>query len=108
MSLKSKRVERGIMQRKAAETFGLEYQTYQNYENGVTNPDMDTAAMFARYFDCTIGELFDLEEGAQNGLSDDERGLIELYRKLPESGKSAMIATAESLASTLGSGSRDR
>lgn len=56
MSLKSKRVERGIMQRKAAETFGLKYRTYQNYENGVTNPDMDTAAMFARYFDCTIGD----------------------------------------------------
>lgn len=37
MSLKSKRVERGIMQRKAAETFGLKYRTCQNYENGVTN-----------------------------------------------------------------------
>lgn len=102
MSLKTKRIERGLTQREAAELFGLKYRTYQNYENGVTSPDMDTAAEFARYFGCTIGDLFDLEEGARKGLSQDEQKLLDLYRKLSESGKAALIATAEGLSSALG------
>ena len=102
MSLKTKRVERGLTQREAAEIFGLKYRTYQNYENGVTSPDMDTAAAFARYFGCTIGDLFDLEEGAHKGISKDEQRLLELYRKLSKSGRAALLATAEGLASTLG------
>lgn len=102
MSLKTKRVERGLTQREAAEIFGLKYRTYQNYENGVTSPDMDTAASFARYFGCTIGDLFDLEEGANKGMPKDEQKLIELYRQLSESGKAALLAAAEGLASTLG------
>lgn len=102
MSLKTKRVERGLTQREAAELFGLKYRTYQNYENGVTSPDMDTAASFARYFGCTIGDLFDLEEGSTKGIPQDEQKLLELYRRLSGSGKAALIAAAESLASTLG------
>lgn len=102
MSLKTKRLERGLTQKEAAELFGLKYRTYQNYENGVTSPDMDTAARFARYFDCTIGDLFDLEEGVRKGLSQDEQRLVDLYRKLPDSGKTALLTTAEGLASTLG------
>lgn len=107
MSLKTKRVERGMTQKEAAELFGLKYRTYQNYENGVTSPDMDTAAEFARHFDCTIGDLFDLEEGARRGLSQDEQRLIELYRKLNENGKAALTATAEGLLSTFGKGKDD-
>lgn len=102
MSLKTKRVERGLTQREAAELFGLKYRTYQNYENGVTSPDMDTAAEFARYFGCTIGDLFDLEEGARQGLSQDEQKILDLYRRLSANGKAAMVATAEGLVSTLG------
>lgn len=102
MSLKTKRVERGLTQREAAELFGLKYRTYQNYENGVTSPDMDTAAEFARYFGCTIGDLFDLEEGAREGLPQDEQNILNLYRRLSADGKAALIATAEGLVSTLG------
>lgn len=50
-----------MTQKEAANVFGLKYRTYQNYELGNTSPDMDTAAEFARYFKCTIGDLFDLE-----------------------------------------------
>ena len=63
MSLKDLRQRSGLTQKEAASVFGLKYRTYQNYELGNTSPDMDTAAEFARYFKCTIGELFDLEEG---------------------------------------------
>lgn len=100
MSLKTKRIERGLTQKSAAAIFGLKYRTYQNYENGTTSPDMDTAARFARYFGCTIGELFDLEEGSGKPISDDERRLLTIYGQLSESGKAALMAAAEGLLST--------
>lgn len=102
MSLKSMRAERGLTQRATAELFGLKYRTYQNYENGVTSPDMDTAAKFARYFECTIGDLFDLEEGTGQTITSDEQKLVGIYRRLSESGKAALMATAESFVVTLG------
>lgn len=95
MSLKTKRIERGLTQKSAAAIFGLKYRTYQNYENGTTSPDMDTAARFARYFGCTIGELFDLEEGSGKPISDDERRLLTIYGQLSESGKAAPLARRE-------------
>lgn len=102
MSLKSMRKQRGLTQKEAADVFGLKYRTYQNYENGVTSPEMDTAAQFARYFECTIGELFDLEEGSSQLTSQDEKDLIKLYRGLSSDGKKALMAAAEGIASTLG------
>ena len=94
MSLKSRRSESGLTQRQAAEIFGIKYRTYQNYENGVTSPDMNTAAKFARYFSCTIGDLFDLEEGTKSFLSDDEIELIGLYRDMSEKNRSLLIEIA--------------
>ena len=91
----------GLTQKDAAEIFGLKYRTYQNYENGVTNPEMDTAAKFARYFGCTIGKLFDLEEGSDQITSQDEKELIDLYRRLSEAGRKALMATAKSLVTSL-------
>lgn len=97
MSLKSKRRETGMTQKEAAKHFGIKYRTYQNYENGVTSPDMDTAAMFARYFHCTIGDLFDLEEGANKTLDSDELELIHIYRDLTQHGKDSLMQIAKDL-----------
>jgi DNA-binding XRE family transcriptional regulator len=101
MGLKSMRKASGLTQREAAELFGLKYRTYQNYENGVTNPDMDTAARFARYFGCTIGDLFELEEGKKATLTGDEQELVEIYRSLTPNARKALMVTAKSLKSTL-------
>lgn len=96
MSLKDKRKIAGLTQRAAAEVFGLKYRTYQNYENGVTSPDMDTAAQFARYFNCSIGELFDLEEGSEAApLSPVERKLLNLAAQLNSDGLSRLLEIAD-------------
>lgn len=96
MSLKDKRKIAGLTQRAAAEVFGLKYRTYQNYENGVTSPDMDTAARFARYFNCSIGELFDLEEGSEAApLSPIERKLLNLAAQLNSDGLSRLLEIAD-------------
>ena len=90
MSLKEMRKKNGLKQSEAAEIFGLKYRTYQNYENGVTSPDMDTAARFARYFGCTIGDLFDLKEGVMS-LSSDEQRLLNMFRSLSPTAKELFL-----------------
>lgn len=97
MSLKSMRKASGMTQREASDFFDVKYRTYQNYENGVTTPDMDTAARFARHFSCTIGDLFDLQDGNGAQLNENERHLIELYRSVDADGKRALVASAEGI-----------
>ncbi|MBR0403792.1 MAG: helix-turn-helix transcriptional regulator [Eggerthellaceae bacterium] len=98
MSLKDKRKESGMTQHQAAELFGIKYRTYQNYENGVTSPDMDTAAVFARHFSCTIGDLFDLEEGAAASLEPEEARLVEMFRNMTPDGRAALLAVCREFA----------
>lgn len=98
MSLKEMRKAKGLTQKEAAELFGLKHRTYQNYENGVTSPDMETAARFAQYFSCTIGELFNLEEGTIDALTEEEKALVALYRSLNQESRNALIVTAKGLA----------
>lgn len=97
MGLKEMRNQTGMSQREAAAFFGFGYRTYQNYENGVTSPTMEDAAKFARYFNCTIGELFDLEEGAKNELTPDETDLLNAYRSLNDAGQSIAVAMLDAL-----------
>lgn len=98
MSLKDLRQRSGLTQKEAAEVFGLKYRTYQNYELGNTSPDMDTAAEFARYFKCTIGELFDLEEGADEQIGRADRKLLSLFNSMSADGQKALMVVARGLA----------
>lgn len=97
MSLKDLRQRSGLTQKEAANVFGLKYRTYQNYELGNTSPDMDTAAEFARYFKCTIGELFDLEEGDSEQIGNADRELLGLFNSMNKDGRKALMSVARSL-----------
>lgn len=100
MGLKEKRKERKIKQAEMAAMFGIGYRTYQNYERGVTYPNMEQAAQFARYFNCTIGELFDLKEGNNEDYDNCENKLIYLYRKMSEKEKHLYIAIGDAIVHT--------
>lgn len=100
MSLRDKRKERKLTQMELAKMFGIGYKTYQNYENGRTSPTMDQAAQLARYFNCTIGELFDLKEGNNEDYDNCENKLIYLYRKMSEREKHLYIAIGDAIVHT--------
>lgn len=100
MSLRDKRKERKLTQMELAKMFGIGYKTYQNYENGRTSPTMDQAAQLARYFNCTIGELFDLKEGNNEDYDNCENKLIYLYRKMSEKEKHLYIAIGDAIVHT--------
>ncbi len=98
MGLKEMREQTGMSQKEAAAFFGFKYRTYQNYENGETSPTMEDAAKFARYFHCTIGELFNLEEGVRPALTTDETDLLDAYRSLNYDGQRHALAVLRALA----------
>ena len=97
MGLKERREASGLTQQAAADLFGIKYRTYQNYENGVTTPTMETAARFARHFDCTIGELFDLTEGSKERMADDEAELLKVFRNLGADGRRLLLGIAKEI-----------
>lgn len=97
MGLKSLRRASGLTQHEAADIFGLKRRTYQNYENGITSPDMPTAAKLARHFDCTIGELFDLQEGSREALKEQESQLLSYFRLADDAGQKAILAVTREL-----------
>ena len=95
MGLKEKRKGRGLKQKDVANIFNIGYRTYQNYASGRTSPTMDVAAELARYFNCTIGELFDLPEGNNEDYDNCENKLIYLYRKMTDANKRLYIEIGE-------------
>lgn len=98
MSLKELRKAAGLTQQQAADLFGLKRRTFQNYENQVTSPEMDMAAQMARYFKCSIGDLFDLEEGViRYEVSESDLELLTKYHQLDEEGKKRVLGYIEAL-----------
>lgn len=95
MGLKEKRKSRKLTQTQMAEMFNVGYKSYQNYENGKSYPTMALAAKLARYFNCTIGELFDLPEGNNEDYDNCENKLIYLYRKMTDANKRLYIEIGE-------------
>lgn len=79
-----------------AKKFGLTRQTYQNYENGKTEPTLDLAGQFALFFHCSIADLFDLPE-ASSPLTEDEKMLISTYGDLNREGRAKLIEYAKDL-----------
>ena len=95
MNLKQRRKALKLTQGQMAEKFGLTRQTYQNYENGKTEPTLETAGRMAQFFNC-ISDLFDLP--APNiSLTEEERRLLDLYLKLSAEGRKKLIGYADDL-----------
>jgi DNA-binding XRE family transcriptional regulator len=104
MGLREMRVESGMRQYEAADLFGISHATYQNYELGKTSPTMETAAAMARHFGCTIGDLFDLEEGRPDELTAEERAILADFRALRPTDRMVAARVVNALAYSKGEG----
>jgi len=56
------RLERGLTQEALAQAVGVSRQSINSIERGRYTPSLALALRFARAFDCTTDELFELEE----------------------------------------------
>lgn len=57
------RKEQGLTQAELAEALGVSRQTVNAIENGDYNPSTSLAIKLSVYFDTTVNEMFELEEG---------------------------------------------
>lgn len=57
--LRSYRMLLGMTQREMAEHLGIQIRSYQNYEQGIREPNFDTLIKIADLFSLSLDELFD-------------------------------------------------
>ena len=105
LKLRELRKERQITQQGLAKILNLSIQTISGYETGYAQPTIDTLVAMANYFQCSIDELLGREDyGTGNvvvhgtQLSEDEKQLIDLYRRLPLRDKAELVGFAKGLA----------
>lgn len=113
VNLREARKEAQLTQRGLAELLHISQQTYSDYENGKTFPDMQTLLAIADRLNVSIDYLLGRTDdlGAvvmpshSPELPADERELLDCYRKLLPEYKDSVLAMVRSLS---GSASGDR
>lgn len=99
--LRNLRVESGLTQKELSIQIGSTDKNIWNYEKGLAAPPYEILVAYAKYFDVSTDYLLGLEDDfgtrtsapmkiaslSSNNYSDEERRIIEEYRKLPESSK---------------------
>ena len=60
--IKELREERSMTQSQLAEKLGLNYRTISHYENGVSQPDIQTIENLCKIFEVTAGYLLGIED----------------------------------------------
>lgn len=87
-SLKEGRKKSGLTQAEAGEKIGIKQTTLSGYENGVSEPDLDTLLALFRIYDIDGSALLNEVLGSQFSsnaeviLSHEEKNLIKKYRSL--------------------------
>ncbi len=99
--LRNLRVESGLTQKELSIKIGSTDKNIWNYEKGLASPPYEILIAYAKYFDVSTDYLLGLEDDfgtrtpapikiaslSSDNYSDEERRIIEEYRKLPESSK---------------------
>ncbi|MGG7078753.1 helix-turn-helix domain-containing protein [Clostridium sardiniense] len=57
VNLKNLRLDNDLSQIKLSEKLGISRSTYSNYENGISEPDLDMIIKISNFFNCSIDEL---------------------------------------------------
>lgn len=95
--LKQARINKKYTQSYVAEHLGVKGNTIGNYENGNTEPDIDTFIKLCNLYEIDFAEILEDAYGSINNdiekLSVEESKIIKKYRVLDERGKENVIAT---------------
>lgn len=84
-NLKKLRESRGMSQQKLADELFITQQSIYKYENDLAYPNLETLKMMSKFFSVSIDYIVDNEQNniPADALNDDEKTLLEQYRKLP-------------------------
>lgn len=90
------RTEKGLSQRETAREMHVSQSTYNNWENGKTQPSIEQLIQLSAFFEVSIDYLVGIAEeygGAKviDGLTVEEKTLLRYYRSLESETKVAFI-----------------
>lgn len=100
--LRDLRAEKNISQRKMAEMFSVSQGTYNNWEQGNTQPSIEQLIELARFFSVSVDYLIGNsdDEGyikIQEVLSKDDVATLHTVKTLPEDSKQLLMDFIASL-----------
>ena len=97
MTLKELRKKKGVSQEDVAKALGITLRTYQNYEYGQREPNIEMILKLSDYFkvstDTLLGREPEQDALATLGLETGEKSALEVYLKLPEDKRQVIIDT---------------
>ncbi len=82
--------EMGMDRKEFAEKIGFPYSSVTDWINGKSYPRIDRIEIMARFFGVDKADLVEDRRQTGDGLSADERVLIDLYRQLNDTGKAVI------------------
>ncbi|MBQ8658981.1 MAG: helix-turn-helix transcriptional regulator [Clostridia bacterium] len=90
------RTEKGLSQREAARIMNVSQGTYNNWENGKTQPSIEQLIALAAFFSVSVDYLIGNTDEygtvrAGESISSEEREILKLFRALPEASKAPFM-----------------
>lgn len=95
-ALRLARERRGLTQTEVMRLTGIHNKTLSGYENGVSEPDLQTLATLLKLYRLSADQLLKTGGGPAEPPSDEER-LLELYRLLPKEQRRELLLLLETL-----------
>ncbi len=103
-NLKGLREEKGISQQKLAEKINTNQQNIYRYENGFSEPDIQTLKLFADYFETSVDYLIGntdirhrIEPVEHFDLNEEEALLMKKYRQLRANLRTSVMSMIDAL-----------
>ncbi len=87
MRLKELRKERGLRQRDIADYLSITQMSYSYYERGLREPEIALLIKLAELFNVSVDYLIENENERLEKLTNDERRVMNKYRKLTSENK---------------------
>lgn len=93
------RTEKGLSQRDVAKAMYVSQGTYNNWENGKTQPSIEQLIRLAHFFEVSVDYLIGNTDelgtvNAQSSVTSAEKALLKGYRLLSEKGANGFVAVA--------------
>lgn len=96
--LRLAREKRGLTQLQVMRQTGINNKTLSGYENGISEPDLQTLTVLFRLYDVSADKMLGLEPldraGAETPL---ECELLQLFRRLPEDERELCVLLLKTL-----------
>lgn len=97
LNLKKIRKSRGITQVKVSEDLNIHRSTYNGYEQGISEPNIETIKRFVDYFGCSFEEILGIEKKTSSTTSPTKQRALDIFNQLADNDYLVLIGYMEHL-----------